>query len=370
MLGVRRLLSGCPLGPVAVLIRCCFQPKQPLFGPTKNPLSTQSPTVTDTALIDIQRIQEIAQAVRENVARVIVGKDDVVELLLVALFCEGHVLLEDVPGIGKTTLAKTLARSIGGSFQRIQFTPDLLPSDITGVSIFNQQTQSFEYRPGPVMAQIVLADEINRAGPRTQSALLEAMEERQVTVDGVTRPLPYPFLVLATQNPVELEGTFPLPEAQVDRFLMRIGLGYPQREEEREILHRFRANNPLVEIKPVVTTDEIQLANRICREVYVHPVLEDYLLDLVNASRSNDALALGVSPRGSLALYRTSQALAAIRGRHYVVPDDIKHLATPVLAHRLSPSVDARLHGRAITDVLATIIAQTTVPVEEVWSEA
>ena len=191
-------------------------------------------------LIDIQQLQQIAQAVRANVAQVIVGKDDVVDLLLVALFCEGHVLLEDVPGIGKTTLAKTLARSIGGSFQRIQFTPDLLPSDITGVSIFNQQTQAFEYRAGPVMAQIVLADEINRAGPRTQSALLEAMEERQVTVDGVTRPLPYPFLVLATQNPVELDGTFPLPEAQGDRSLMRIGLAYPQREEERAILRRFR----------------------------------------------------------------------------------------------------------------------------------
>jgi MoxR-like ATPase len=318
-------------------------------------------------LIDIQRIQEIAQAVRENVARVIVGKDDVVELLLVALFCEGHVLLEDVPGIGKTTLAKTLARSIGGSFQRIQFTPDLLPSDITGVSIYNQQTQTFEYRAGPVVAQIVLADEINRAGPRTQSALLEAMEERQVTVDGVTRPLPYPFLVLATQNPVELEGTFPLPVAQVDRFLMRIGLGYPQREEEREILHRFRTNNPLAEIIPVLSTDDVRSANQICREVFLHPVLEDYLLDLVHATRGHASLALGVSPRGSMALYRASQALAAIRGRHFVIPDDIKHLTTPVLAHRLAPSVDARLHSRSTSDALSTILTQTPVPVEEVW---
>jgi MoxR-like ATPase len=318
-------------------------------------------------LLEIRPVQQIAQAVRENVARVIVGKDDVLDLLLVALFCEGHVLLEDVPGIGKTTLAKTLARSIGGSFQRIQFTPDLLPSDITGVSIFNQQQQAFEYRPGPVVAQIVLADEINRAGPRTQSALLEAMEERQVTVDGVTRPLPYPFLVLATQNPVELEGTFPLPEAQVDRFLLRVGLGYPAREEERQILHRFRANNPLTEITPVVTTDQIQTANRICREVYVHPVLEDYLLDLIHASRSHAALALGVSPRGTLALYRASQALAAIRGRHYVTPDDIKTLATPVLAHRLAPSLDARLHSRSTAEALTTILGQTPVPVEEVW---
>lgn len=326
-------------------------------------------THTETALIDIQPVQQIAQAVRENVARVIVGKEETVELLLVALFCEGHVLLEDVPGIGKTTLAKTLARSIGGSFQRIQFTPDLLPSDITGVSIYNQQAQAFEYRAGPVMAQLVLADEINRAGPRTQSALLEAMEERQVTVDGVTRPLPYPFLVLATQNPVELEGTFPLPEAQVDRFLLRVGLGYPQREEERQILHRFRTNNPLTRIEPVVTTEDVQRASRICREVHVHTVLEDYMLELVNASRAHPSLALGVSPRGTLALYRSSQALAALRGRHYVIPDDIKHLVTPVLAHRLAPSVDARLHSRSTADALADIVERTPVPVEEVWEQ-
>jgi MoxR-like ATPase len=319
-------------------------------------------------LIDIQPIQRIAQAVRENVARVIVGKEGVVELLLVALFCEGHVLLEDVPGIGKTTLAKTLARSIGGSFQRIQFTPDLLPSDITGVSIFNQQSQAFEYRAGPVMAQLVLADEINRAGPRTQSALLEAMEERQVTVDGVTRPLPYPFLVLATQNPVELEGTFPLPEAQVDRFLLRLALGYPQREEERQILHRFRTSNPLVEITAVLSIDDLRQASQLCRQIYVHPVLEDYILDLVTATRASPALALGVSPRGTLALYRTSQALAAIRGRHYVIPDDIKPLAKPVLAHRLAPSMEARLHSQNPQTVLATILEKTPVPVEEVWS--
>jgi MoxR-like ATPase len=319
-------------------------------------------------LIDIQPIQRIAQAVRENVARVIVGKEGVVELLLVALFCEGHVLLEDVPGIGKTTLAKTLARSIGGSFQRIQFTPDLLPSDITGVSIFNQQSQSFEYRAGPVMAQLVLADEINRAGPRTQSALLEAMEERQVTVDGVTRPLPYPFLVLATQNPVELEGTFPLPEAQVDRFLLRLALGYPQREEERQILHRFRTSNPLVEITAVLSIDDLRQASQLCRQIYVHPVLEDYILDLVTATRASPALALGVSPRGTLALYRTSQALAAIRGRHYVIPDDIKPLAKPVLAHRLASSMEARLHSQNPQTVLATILEKTPVPVEEVWS--
>jgi MoxR-like ATPase len=319
-------------------------------------------------LLNIQSIQQITQAVRENVGRVIIGKDEVIDLLLVALFCEGHVLLEDVPGIGKTTLAKTLARSIGSSFQRIQFTPDLLPSDITGVSIFNQQQQAFEYRDGPIMTQILLADEINRAGPRTQSALLEAMEERQVTVDGVTRPLPYPFLVLATQNPVELEGTFPLPEAQVDRFLIRVGMGYPSRTEERQILQRFRTRNPLVEITPVVTVEELRTASQLCREVYMHPVLEEYLLDLVTATRNDPSLSLGVSPRGTLALYRASQALAAIRGRHFVIPDDIKQLATPVLAHRLAPSVDARLHGRSTASVLAAILERTAVPVEEVWS--
>ncbi len=321
-------------------------------------------------MTDIQRIQQITQTITANVSRVIVGKDEVIELLLVALFCEGHVLLEDVPGIGKTTMAKTLAKSLGGSFQRIQFTPDLLPSDITGVSIYNQQRQEFEYRPGPLMAQIVLSDEINRAGPRTQSALLEAMEERQVTVDGVTRPLPYPFLVLATQNPVELEGTFPLPEAQLDRFLIRVALGYPQREEERQILHRFRTANPLTEIAAVVTTEEVRAANQLCRQVYVHPVLEDYLLDIVTASRQNSAIALGVSPRGTLALYRTSQALAAIRGRNYVIPDDIKALVVPVLAHRLTPSMEARLHDRPIREVLSTLLAQVPVPVEEVWAQA
>ena len=318
-------------------------------------------------MLDISPVQRIAQTVRTNVARVIVGKDEVIDLLLVALFCEGHVLLEDVPGIGKTTLAKTLARSIGASFQRIQFTPDLLPSDITGVSIYNQQSQQFEYRAGPIMAQLVLADEINRAGPRTQSALLEAMEERQVTVDGVTRPLPYPFLVLATQNPVELEGTFPLPEAQVDRFLMRVALGYPTREDERQILRRFRAANPLVELKPVISTDEIRQANQICREVFVHAVLEDYLLDVVAATRKHPAFALGVSPRGALALYRTVQAVAAVQGRNYVIPEDVKTMAPPVLAHRLAPSIDARLHGQSTQQVLATLLNEIPVPVEEAW---
>jgi MoxR-like ATPase len=319
---------------------------------------------------EIERIHQTANRIRQQVAQVIVGKAEVVEMLLAALFSEGHILLEDVPGIGKTTLAKTLARTLGCSFSRIQFTPDLLPSDIVGVNMFNQRDSVFEYRAGPIMAQVVLADEINRAGPRTQSALLEAMEERQVTVDGVTRALPYPFLVLATQNPVELEGTFPLPEAQVDRFLMRLGLGYPERDEERQILHRFRTHHPLQTVEPVVSAAEIQAANQICRQVYVHPAVEDYLLDLVSASRQEPKIELGVSPRGTLALYRAGQALAAIRGRTYVIPDDLKQLAAPVLAHRLVLRPDARLHGRTPAEVITGLLEQTTVPVEETWRES
>jgi MoxR-like ATPase len=313
----------------------------------------------------VEVVQRIAQRVKENVARVIVGKEGVVELLLVALFCEGHVLLEDVPGIGKTTLAKSLARSLGASFQRIQFTPDLLPSDITGVSIYNRKNDAFEYRAGPLMAGVVLADEINRAGPRTQSALLEAMEERQVTVDGVTHQLPYPFFLMATQNPVELEGTFPLPEAQMDRFLMQVALGYPEREEERMILRRFRGENPLADLKAQVTTDEIAEAVSICHQIHLSPALEDYLLDFVAATRADKSLDLGVSPRGSLALYRTSQALAAIRGRAYVLPDDIKQLVPVVASHRMILNSDARLRGQSVADVLNRILQAVPVPVEE-----
>jgi MoxR-like ATPase len=314
-------------------------------------------------------LRRVAQSIVDNVARVMVGKEAVVELLLVALFCEGHVLLEDVPGIGKTTLAKTLALSLGCTFRRIQFTPDLLPSDITGVSVFNQKRDDFEFRPGPVMTQVLLADEINRAGPRTQSALLEAMQERQVTVDGVTRALPRPFLVMATQNPIELAGTFPLPEAQIDRFLMRVNLGYPNHEEEREILRRFRVADPLLQINAVVSSEEIEKARKTCRQVFVHPAVEDYMLNITRASRNDETIALGVSPRGSLALYYASQALAAIRGRDYVTPDDVKHLVQPVLAHRLSLSPDARLRGRSSEDVLATLIDSVAVPVEEAWTD-
>ena len=318
--------------------------------------------------LEIATVAATARRLVEQIDRVIVGKDAVVELLLVALFCDGHVLLEDVPGIGKTTLAKTLARSLGCTFSRIQFTPDLLPSDITGVNIFNQKAGEFEYRGGPILAEVVLADEINRAGPRTQAALLEAMEERQVTVDGVTRPLPYPFLVLATQNPVELEGTFPLPEAQLDRFLLRVAIGYPGREDERTILRRFRTSNPLAEVTPLVGAAELRQLSARCRQVACQPVVEDYLLDLVAASRSDPAVELGVSPRGSLALLRAGQALAAIRGRDFVTPDDLQALARPVLAHRLILSPESRLRGQSAEGVIDRLLEQVPVPVEEQWS--
>jgi MoxR-like ATPase len=277
-------------------------------------------------------------------------------------------LLEDVPGVGKTVLAKSLARSLDSSFARIQFTPDLLPTDITGVSIYNQKTGDFEYRTGPIMSQVVLADEINRASPRTQSALLEAMQERQVTVDGVTRMLPRPFLVLATQNPIELEGTFPLPEAQVDRFLMRLSMGYPDSEEERAILNRFREVDPLDSLQSVVSASQIEQVIPICRQVYVHELLEEYIVALVQATRDTDDLSLGASPRGTLALYRTSQAYAGIQGRNYVLPDDIQHLAPYVLVHRLIPSAQTRLRGRSVAELYAEIVAKVPVPVEESWS--
>ena len=320
-------------------------------------------------MTDLSRVQSTARALQDNIARVIVGKAQAVELLLAALLTQGHVLIEDVPGLGKTMLAKSLARSLGCSFQRIQFTPDLLPSDITGVNVFNQKTGEFEFRPGPIMAQIVLADEINRAGPRTQSALLEAMEERQVTVDGVTRPLPRPFLVLATQNPIELEGTFPLPEAQVDRFLMRVAIGYPDSGEEREILRRFRDADPLSELTPVASGDDVLALSAAARGVHVSEAVETYILALTRATREEAALALGASPRGSLALYHTAQALAALRGRAFVLPDDVQALAGPVLEHRLIPSSQSRLRGKALADILKDVVAKVPVPVEESWSE-
>jgi MoxR-like ATPase len=320
-------------------------------------------------MTDIAAVQTTARAIQANIERVIVGKSSVVQLLIVALLTPGHVLIEDVPGLGKTMLAKSLAKSLGCTFQRVQFTPDLLPTDITGVNVFNQKTGEFEFRPGPVMAQIVLADEINRAGPRTQSALLEAMEERQVTVDGATRSVPLPFLVLATQNPIELEGTFPLPEAQLDRFLMRLSIGYPGVDEEREVLRRFREVEPLNEIRPVVSGGEILELSKLCRRVYVSPAIESYMLGLVRATRENGALSLGASPRGSLALCRTAQTLAAIRGRSFVIPDDVQPLVVPTLAHRLILSSQSRLHGQPLSGILEDVIKQVPVPVEETWSE-
>ena len=300
-----------------------------------------------------------------EVSRVIVGKDDVVELMAVALLCEGHVLIDDVPGIGKTTLAKTLARCLASSFSRIQFTPDLLPSDITGIYFFNQKAGEFEFRPGPIHTNIVLADEINRATPRTQSALLEAMEERQVTVEGNTSTLARPFLVLATQNPVELEGTFPLPEAQLDRFFLQVSLGYPNEEEEITILRRFSAPGiPLDAVQPVATGDEVVALAAEIRAIHVDDSVASYVVALTRATRSHSSVELGASPRASLALFRASQALAAIRGRSFVIPDDVKRLVEPVLGHRLVLRHEGRLRGAAADRVLRSIVDSTPVPAE------
>ena len=314
----------------------------------------------------VARVAEAAAQVHASVAKVIVGKDDVITVLLVALLCEGHVLIEDVPGVGKTMLAKSLARSLDLAFQRIQFTPDLLPSDVTGLSYFNQKSQEFQFRPGPIFANLVLADEINRATPRTQSALLEAMEERQVTVDGETRLLPRPFLVLATQNPIEQEGTFPLPEAQLDRFLVRIVLGYPDRDEERLITRRFRESNPLVDVEPTLRAEDVDALARICRQVYISDAVEGYIIDLVRTTRAQNGVSLGASPRATLALCRASQAIAAIDGRGYVLPDDVKRLAAPILGHRLILSTRGRLDGRSATDVVGEILRTVPAPVEDV----
>lgn len=309
-------------------------------------------------------IADAARRIRENIQKVIVGKDEVIDLTLVAVLCEGHILLEDVPGTGKTTLARALAASLGCSFRRIQFTPDLLPSDVTGLSWFNQKEQAFEFRPGPVMQQVILADEINRATPRTQSALLEAMQERQVTVDGVTRPLPRPFLVLATQNPVELEGTFPLPEAQVDRFLLRIVVGYPSEEEEKNILDRFRLDDPLPDLQPVTAPEEVLEMQAQRRRVRVEDTVRDYVVRVARATRSHPEVELGASPRATLGLYQASQAWAAIRGRDYVIPDDVKQMAPHVLTHRLMLSPQAQLRGRRLEELVAGIVETVPVPVE------
>jgi MoxR-like ATPase len=309
-------------------------------------------------------IAEAARRIIDNVQKVIVGKDEVIELVLVALLCEGHVLLEDVPGVGKTTLAKSASRSLGCTFQRIQFTPDLLPSDVTGLYYFNQKAQNFEFRPGPVMTQVLLADEINRATPRTQSALLEAMQERQVTLEKNTMLLPRPFLVLATQNPIELEGTFPLPEAQVDRFLLKLKIGYPSEPDENDILVRFERSDPLDTLEPVTTPEELIDMQRAVRAVRVEDSVRRYVVQVARATREHPAVSLGVSPRGTMALYTTAQARAAVRGREYVIPDDVKALAPHVLTHRIIINPQTRLRGRTPQEVVMEVVDQVPVPVE------
>jgi MoxR-like ATPase len=310
-------------------------------------------------------VNSFTDRVIHNVETVIVGKRQQIELLVVALLCQGHVLIEDVPGTGKTMLARATAASMGISFKRLQCTPDLLPNDITGVSVFNQQTSEFDFRPGPVFVNILLRDENNRATPRTQAALLEAMQERQVTVDGVTRPLPAPFLVLATQNPVEYEGTFPLPEAQLDRFLIRLSLGYPEEEDEAQILHNLRKRHPIETVEQVVDGSDLLDLHDVITDVHVDESLVRYILSIVRATRSHPAVALGASARGSLALYKTSQALATLRGRDYVIPDDVKTLAPLALAHRLIVKPESRLRGRTARSILAEILESTELDIGE-----
>jgi MoxR-like ATPase len=317
----------------------------------------------------VAQIQESTEKVIANVERVIVGKHQEVRLALVALLCQGHLLIEDVPGTGKTVLAKAIARSLGCTFRRIQFTPDLLPSDVTGLSIYNQKTQEFEFRPGPIMAQILLADEINRATPKTQSALLECMEERQATVDGVTHKMPDPFMVIGTQNPIEYEGTFALPEAQLDRFMIRLQLGYPQPIEEIVILDEQKRVHPLEDIEEVATTEELRAMQTGVREIYVDSAVSDYIVRLVNSTRSHPDVYLGASPRGSLALYRAGQAYAALAGRDYVIPDDIKALAVPALAHRLIIKTAATVRDVDAVLIVRELLETVAVEVRSAQSE-
>ena len=310
----------------------------------------------------MQIVQTVADRVLANVQKVIIGKQNEVRMTLVALLCEGHLLIEDVPGVGKTMLARAIARSIGCTFRRIQFTPDMLPSDVTGVSIYNQKTMEFEFRSGPIMAQIVLTDEINRATPKTQSALLEAMEERQVTVDGTTHPMARPFLVLATQNPIEYEGTFPLPEAQVDRFMMRIHLGYPSKAHEVDVLNRQSDHHPIEDLTQVLSVEELVEAQKAVRTVYVDDLVKNYIVDLVTTTRDHPDVYLGASPRGSLGLFSAARAWAAIEGRDFVLPDDVKLMAEPTLAHRLIISPSARIKNVTPRQVIEDALRHTPVP--------
>ncbi len=312
--------------------------------------------------LTVSDVQLFADKLLDNLRTVIVGKEQALEFTIVGLLCQGHILIEDVPGVGKTVLARSLARSLGVVFSRIQFTPDMLPSDVTGVSIFNQQTRQFEFREGPIMAQIVLADEINRATPKTQSALLEAMEERQVTVDGVTHLLPAPFMVLGTQNPIEYEGTFPLPEAQLDRFMLRIHLGYPALDDEVKILGDQQYRHPIDSLQPVAGQEELLKMQQAVRKVYVSPAVKRYIVELTRATRDNVDVYLGASPRGSLGLFRTGQARAAMQGRDYILPDDVKALAEIVLAHRIVTNPAARLKNLTSAQIVKEILLNLSVP--------
>jgi MoxR-like ATPase len=312
----------------------------------------------------VSRVSELGEKIKQKVQEVIVGKDSVIELLLVSLLAGGHVLIEDIPGVGKTMLARAFAASLGLSFKRIQFTPDLLPSDVLGINYYNQKTGDFEFREGPIMANLILADEINRATPRTQSGLLESMEEHQITIDGVTRKLPEPFMVIATQNPIEQEGTFPLPEAQLDRFLIRIQMGYPSGREEKIIMERFGSDSPLKYIKPVARHCKIVDLQSICSSVHVSEPVKDYILNIITATRRCKEIKLGASPRASLALYKCSKILAALKGREYVVPDDVKSLVHPILEHRIILTSRSYLKQQSVKEVLNDVIKSVEVPTE------
>jgi MoxR-like ATPase len=314
----------------------------------------------------MESVENLASAIVDNVAKVIVGKWTTIRYAVIALLSQGHILIEDVPGVGKTMLARSVARSLGGSFGRIQFTPDMLPSDVTGVSIFNQATRKFEFQSGPIMAQIILTDEINRATPKTQAALLEAMEERQVTIDGVSHDLPRPFMVMATQNPIEYEGTFPLPEAQLDRFMMRLEIGYPDLDQEMRILDMQQYRHPIETLEAIVEVEDVLEAQEAIKDVYVAPAVKEYIVRLSEQTRRHPDIYLGASPRGSLYLYRTGQARAASLGRDYVLPDDIKRLAKPVLSHRLILSPNARLRDVTREDILDEILENLVIPEGEV----
>jgi len=315
--------------------------------------------------MSMNKVQTLRQKIKDNIQKVIIGKDSVIDQMIIGILCDGHVLLEDVPGTGKTVLAKALSKSMDAGFSRIQFTPDLMPSDLTGINYYNQKEGEFRFKKGPLMNQIILADEINRATPRTQSSLLEAMAERQITVDGETHKLDRPFFVIATQNPVETKGTFPLPEAQLDRFFMQLSMGYPNLSEEMNILKRFKTENPLDELQPVITREELDEAKKIFEVVKVSEEISEYLILIAHATRSHSEVELGVSPRGTMALFNAVQATAAIQGRDYVLPDDVKMMAVPVLAHRLILNSNAVITGRKATEVIEHILKEAPVPTEK-----